>query len=86
MARSAAPAPRSSTPRMISAYQRIGFPRVTACSQPGIARIGVMRPDSSTAGMVKRNPPRNACCWLAETVEMSSPAPSVVMRYSAVPR
>ena len=29
------------------------------------------------AGIMKMKPPRKACCWFCETVEMSSPTPSV---------
>ena len=44
--------------------------KVSGWSQLGIERTGVMIPDKSAAGIMKRNPPRKACCCVVEMVEM----------------
>jgi len=44
----------------------------------GIESSGKMRPDSRTCGIRVNIASCMACCWFWETVEMSSPRPSVV--------
>ena len=54
------------------------IPGVRHVIDSGMARIGVMTPESRMAGMAKRKPPRKDCCCVRLEVEMSRPTPSTM--------
>ncbi len=41
---------------------------------------GNMKPDNRIVGMKIRNVTMNACCWVRDTVEISSPRPRLGSR------
>ncbi len=47
--------------------------------------MGNPKPEKVMAGMMKKNAVTIACCCVEETVEMSSPTPSMQMRNSTAP-
>ena len=69
--------PRANSPLSAINSQRTGLGMVAICNHSGIFSTGVAKPESKTAGGIKRKIPNVACCWVLESELIKSPEQTI---------